>query len=131
MNIFLSYAQTDKEWVDEFSALLREANLAINLGISNLQFGKQWESALRQGIESADLVVSILTVHSLQSAWVLFELGAATGARKAVLPLLIGRNGVFPEIPKGMNGYRFLRAESPRQAAEQVARHVADQMAGV
>lgn len=131
MNIFLSYAQADKKWVDEFSALLREANLAIQLGISNLQFEKKWESALRQGIESADLVVSILTDHSLQSAWVLFELGAATGARKAVLPLLVGRNDVFPEIPKGMNGYRFLKVGSPRQAAEQVTRYVSEQMAGV
>ena len=129
MNIFLSYAQADQKWVDEFSALLREARLAIKPGISNMQFDKKWESALRQGIESADVVVSVLTDQSLRSAWVLFELGAATGARKPVLPLLVGNNGIFPEIPRGMNGYQFLKVESPQQAAEGVTQYVARQMA--
>ena len=129
MKILLSYASADKEWVDELVSLLRAEGLDPD-SADTFPTGENWESLLRQRIESADLVVSVMTSRALQSSWVLFEYGAAKAARKLVLPLWVLNAAEPLDIPQGQTE-PYRPVESPQDAAEQIKRHVASQLAGV
>lgn len=53
---------------------------------------------LRQDILAADLFIGLLTAESIESAYVLFELGARWGCNRSIIPLLAG--GATPDIIK-------------------------------
>ena len=130
MNIFISYAHEDREWVRELVSSLKDAGLEPWID-DFLPIGEHWLVSLRQRIELAELVISVLTEHSLRSPVFLFELGAAKAARRQVLALLVTENGQPLDIPEGITGHVYLRVKSPREAADQVKRYVSEQMAGV
>ena len=129
MKILLSYASADKAWVDELASLLRAEGLDLD-SADNFPAGENWDTLLRQRIESADLVVSVMTDRALQSSWVLFEYGAAKAARKLMLPLRVSNATEPSGVPLGQTE-TYRPVKTPRDAAEQIKQYVAGQLAGV
>ena len=129
MKILLSYAQADTAWVDELAALLKAADLHPER-VDTARSDPAWEELFRQQLESADLVVSVMTESALHNSLVLFDYGAAQSARKPVMPLLVSSSEQPPEIPRFMTEtYRWV--DTPQEAAEQIKQFVSARMAAV
>lgn len=64
-------------------------------------------TTLRGAIAAASIVVVLLSLHSLNSHWVQFELGVAWGMGKRVLLLPIGEN-LPRELPEPFQGLTSL-----------------------
>ena len=116
MKILLSYARADEGWVDELASLLQKAGFSLDR-VDTSRTDNSWEAALRQQIESADIVVSVMTKHALQGSFVLFDYGAAKAARKRVIPLTVSSSDQPPEIRLAGT---YCWVATPQDAAEQI-----------
>jgi hypothetical protein len=97
IRIFVSHASKDRDLVKFFVHAL-EASFAIadgqirctSLPGYRLRSGAHTSSVLRNELAETDVIIGILTPESLESGWVMFELGAGWGAKKWVVPVLAG-----------------------------------------
>lgn len=103
--IFVSHSAADKELADHLVEFLcaalefpRDALLCTSVHGHKLELGDSSSVHLRAHIRSASVVVGLLTEKSLESQFVLMELGAAWGLEKRAI-LLLGPNTKFPELP--------------------------------
>ncbi len=55
-----------------------------------LRSGSHTSTTLRAELNEAEIIIGVLTPESLESGWVMFELGAGWGAQKWVVPLIAG-----------------------------------------
>jgi len=126
MKVFLSFSLADSEWVGEFADSLRDGGFDVlrwDTGVFSP--GETTEESFRRSLESADILVPILTERSVRNPSVMFEIGFARGLRKSVVSVVLSAEGERPAIPSDLSGQLVIRASSPRQAAEQMKRYAA------
>lgn len=95
IDVFISHTVKDATIAEQLIALLR---MALNLRADQirctsvdgyrLSAGANTNDQLRQEVHEAKTLIGIITQESLQSAYVLFELGARWGANRHLVPLL-------------------------------------------
>src|SRR5215510_4038610 len=93
--LFISHSSKDLQLVRALIDLLRSA-LSISpedlrctsLDGYRLPAGVGTDDQLRLEVHDADAFIGVISYHSLQSLYVVFELGARWGARKHLVPLL-------------------------------------------
>jgi len=84
-----------------------------------LSAGADTNEVLRAEVFGAKLFVALLTPNSLNSPYVLFELGARWGARRPLYPVLAG--GATPaHLPAPLNGLNALSASVANQVRQLV-----------
>jgi hypothetical protein len=106
ISIFISHASKDRVLVDLFVKALEASMVIPEGGIRcttlpgyRLRAGAHTSTALRAEIAEARILIGILTPESLESGWVMFELGAAWGASKPVLTVAVGIDYEFMPGP--------------------------------
>jgi len=96
--IFLSYAGADRTYARKLRSLLSQRpNLRI-FTTETLSAGEDWESELRDELAQSDLFMVLLSSNSVDSKWVLHELGAAWALNKPIIPIVINPEA-FSKIP--------------------------------
>ncbi|HEY0545232.1 MAG TPA: toll/interleukin-1 receptor domain-containing protein [Pyrinomonadaceae bacterium] len=109
--IFLSYAPEDMEYVHELnSALVVIPDVQIS-STDKLSAGENWLPKLKAELSSCDIFIVLVTPNSVESSWVLQELGAAWGLRKQIFavytdPRLISR------LPVSLNQKQLVDIEN-------------------
>jgi hypothetical protein len=85
--IFLSYTQADKKDAKKlFNILSGQHNLRVFTS-EMISAGEDWQSKLRDEISQCDIFIVLLSPKSIESGWVLSELGAAWGLEKLIIPI--------------------------------------------
>jgi len=122
LRIFLSYAAADREYARKLRSLLsRRSNLQI-FTPEALSAGEDWVSKLKDEISQCDIFVVLLSSSSVNSEWVLSELGAAWALGKLIVPV-ITHPEVFSKIPvvlKDVLSVEIKYLESHPEAIEQI-----------
>jgi TIR domain len=97
--VFVSHDSRDAELAEEFSDLLKKASAGAlksfrssdRKGTQGIEYGLEWYPAIMAKIDEASDVVCLLTQHSLDRPWILYEAGVAKGKLdKKVIGLTIG-----------------------------------------
>ena len=95
--LFISHSHRDHEIarslvdiIESFFSVPNESILCSSVPGYELDLGSLTSDELRTKLSIAELVIALLSPNSLMSNWVLFELGAAWGIGKSVVPLLVG-----------------------------------------
>jgi hypothetical protein len=95
ITIFVSHSGADREIAEALAELLRAAfalppeEIRCTSTVAySLPYGADTPELLRTELKSAPVVIGIITRTSVESAWVLFELGARWGHSKYLVPLL-------------------------------------------
>lgn len=103
LRIFLSYAAADKAEARKLlhSLLSQRPDLQI-FTTETLSAGEDWESRLKQEISQCDIFVVVITRHSVDSAWVLQQLGAAWALNKPIIPVVTNRS-IFSRVPVALS----------------------------
>lgn len=98
IRIFLSYAAADKEYGHKLLNLLSQRpNLHI-FTLEVLSAGEDWKSKLKDELSKCDFFIVLLSSNSVNSKWVLPELGAAWALNKSIISV-VTHPEVFSKIP--------------------------------
>jgi nucleoside 2-deoxyribosyltransferase len=73
----------------------------------DLSAGEKWESKLRNELSSTDVVVALLSPRSVDSSWVLHEIGAAWALEKPIIPV-VTRRDVLNKMPVSLDRARII-----------------------
>lgn len=131
--LFISHTSKDEPVVEALVELCRNA-LAIpprdirctSLDGSRLPGGARISDRLREEVNDAQAFVGLISYNSLQSMYVVFELGARWGAAKSLIPLLAP--GVEPDILEGplseLNPLRCGDAAQLHQLVDELAQRL-------
>ena len=89
-DVFISYPHDDidHEWMVEFVERLRQYGFTVWLDTEEIQAGDFIGDAIEDGLRNSDLIVVILGQEGARSPGFFFELGAAVGMGKRVIPIV-------------------------------------------
>src|ERR1044072_2148262 len=99
--VFISHDSRDADLAEAFSNLLTDASGGIlksfrssaRKGTAGIEYGQEWYRAIMQKLDDATDVVALLTTHSVNRPWILYEAGVAKGklsANDSVLGIALG-----------------------------------------
>jgi len=98
IRIFLSYAIADVMYAHKLLRILSQRRDLRVFTTEMLSAGEDWESKLKEEISQCDIFMMLLSSNSVDSNWVLHELGAAWALNKSIIPVVI-HPGILPKIP--------------------------------
>ncbi len=135
--IFISHNETDAPLAQALVEFLRDSLDVPPAKIRctsvpgfQLPFGKTISGQLKSDIGASNAVLVLITRASLQSRWVVFELGAAWALGKVIVPIL-GPGLSQSDLPGPMAEYPVVRSDDPnatarlRDAVAQIAQELA------
>ncbi|GAA4457871.1 toll/interleukin-1 receptor domain-containing protein [Rurimicrobium arvi] len=97
--VFISHDTRDAELAEEFSNLLKSASAGAlksfrssdKKGTQGIEYGQEWYPAIMDKIDEASDIVCLLTQHSVDRPWILYEAGVAKGKLdKKVIGIALG-----------------------------------------
>jgi len=103
VQVFLSHSTADVVFARKLRNLLFQRANAQVFTDEDLSAGEDWKTRLRHELDAADVVVALLTPSSVDSNWVLHEIGAAWGLAKPIISV-ITRRDVLNKIPVSLKG---------------------------
>lgn len=86
-SVFVSHDSRDADLAEAFGNLLMDASGGMlksfrssdRKGTAGIEFGAEWYSAIMTSLKDATDVVALLTQHSVNRPWLLYEAGVAKG----------------------------------------------------
>jgi hypothetical protein len=124
--LFISHSHADAQ---SASALVDYLLAALRIGPDQIRctsvpgyqlpFGRTIAEQLKKDLDTSVVVVALLTTKSLQSPWVLFELGASWALDRIVVPIL-GPALSLTELPGPMGDYPAIQIEADDAASRLV-----------
>ena len=96
IRLFISHSSKDSKFVQSLVELLRTALplpasqvRCTSIDGYRLPGGANTDQQLRQEVHEADTFIGIISLHSINSLYVAFELGARWGAGRSLIPLIV------------------------------------------
>lgn len=118
--VFISYATADTEWAKSFAAALKQRGIRVWLDKVQFTAGKSLAEALEAALRESDVLVALIDPQTSFQPNFYFELGAAIGMGKLVVPI-VPRGVDNSKLPLELRIRRYLVRESPENTAEQLA----------
>lgn len=126
MRIFISHSNRDLAIAELLIVLLR---LSLNLRSEDIRCtsvdgyrlpgGAPIDETLRREVHDAEVFIGLITPYSIQSSYVMFELGARWGAEKMLIPLLASGAGT-QHLRGPLSGFNALNCSIAGQVYELV-----------
>jgi hypothetical protein len=101
-NVFLSYSKRDADFAMQVRDVISQLEVRTFIH-GDLSAGENWPEKLRAEIRSADLVIALVTPHTLNSSWMNQELGAAWVLKKPILAIE-SRKDLIRRLPLKFSG---------------------------
>jgi nucleoside 2-deoxyribosyltransferase len=92
VRVFVSHSNADLVFARKLGNLLSQRVNAQVFTTEDLSAGEKWETKLRHELASADVVLALLTPNSVDSSWVLHEIGAAWALGKPIISVITRRD---------------------------------------
>jgi hypothetical protein len=106
--IFISSSSKDLDLARDLAKRLEEAGVKVFSAERGILAGEIFSNQITKQLSSVDEVMVILTENSVDSPWLMFELGAASSLRKRVTPLVVGVDpNKLPSLIKSMNYIKY------------------------
>lgn len=110
-NVFLSHSAKDQDMANRIHTDLqrdRPPSLEVYYAPKSTESGKQWKSQLRDALNNCSELVVLLSQESLNSNWVMLEIGAAWARGIRVTPILIDKHLLLDDIPDFIRDFQLL-----------------------
>lgn len=101
--VFFSYAHADIERVTPIRQRIESEGFEVFDPSHHAFDGRHWSDVMRDGLESASIVIVFLSKQSLQSEWVLDEADFALRRHKLILTAIEPMRGLSGLIPLRFN----------------------------
>jgi hypothetical protein len=108
--VFISYASRDEGIALEFRMLLGEAGIVAFCAKNDLKAGDDWQESIRKSLKECSEIIFLVAPESVQSDWVLFELGAAWILGKRITPILL--HGTLDLLPDALKRFHCVSVQT-------------------
>jgi hypothetical protein len=125
-NVFLSYASADRAIAEQIAQKLRSGGIDLPMLANAIGRGDDFADALREALQDSDAVVVVLSNASVESAFVMAELGAAMALNKRIIPIKLGASPLPISLP-AVSNLQILNAEG--MSADEVAANIRERLA--
>jgi hypothetical protein len=88
-NVFISYSQKDKDFVERLKSNLQMAGLRVWMDVEQIAAGSNWQKAIEHGLEQASVLLYVSSMHSIDSLWIAREIEAYRSSERKVIPIVI------------------------------------------
>ncbi|MEM9266034.1 MAG: TIR domain-containing protein, partial [Cyanobacteria bacterium P01_F01_bin.13] len=105
--VFLSHAEEDAETTDQVRRTLMRSGITTWTYRSDIEFGSDFESALKRGVEEADNVLYLMSPHSLKSKYCQYEIDLAIKLNKRLIIMLAGTVDEI-DIPVALRNVQYI-----------------------
>lgn len=115
-DVFISYAQADRNIARQLAERLQERGLSIWLGISDIEAGINWSTALREAVENCRLCVVLVSnkatpsTRSLSAEWAAIQDSAWRRPGLSVCPVVLD-DAEIPVFLRSWQGIRLSRKD--------------------
>lgn len=117
--VFISHSFSDETWVREFANSLQERGLKVWFDAHEVPMGQSWTEAVEKGLRESSIIVCLVTPDSLKRPNLFFELGAAMGMGKPLIPV-VSRELDPMLLPSSLRERRYLLKNSPEATAQEL-----------
>jgi hypothetical protein len=118
--VFISHSSSDKDWARKFAETLEHNGLEVWIDESRIKGGQAWVEALENGLRESDAVVLLISPDNINRPNLFFEIGAALGMNKAIIPV-IPKDFDSHKLPLPLQRIKFLIRNSPEDTAKELA----------
>jgi hypothetical protein len=118
--VFISHTARDTEWARSFAKALKERGVSVWFDEFDVQPGEPLREALEAGLRNSDVFVALLDAETPAKPNLFFELGAAIGMGKKVVPI-VPKGIDLGALPLNLRLRRYLVRDSPEQTAEELS----------
>jgi hypothetical protein len=118
--VFISHTARDTEWARSFAKALKERGVSVWLDEFDVQPGESLREALESGLRNSDVFVALLDAEAPAKPNLFFELGAAIGMGKRVVPI-VPKGVDIGALPLDLRLRRYLVRDTPEQTAEELS----------
>ena len=117
---FISHSARDADWARCFAQALKERGVTVWFDEFDVRPGESLRDALESGLRNSDVLVALLDANMPARPNLFFELGAAIGMGKRVVPIV--PKGMDPSfLPLDVRLRRYLVRDTPEQTAEELS----------
>lgn len=124
-SVFISYAKQDEAIADFVQNVLNRAGYRASTFTTSVPAGDRWISSITLSLETADVVVALISKAALESDWVLYEISASIASvekssRKRIIPVALSKD----VVPSGvLSQYQWVTTSGgPQEVADAVIR---------
>jgi hypothetical protein len=107
IDVFLSYAHKDNHYRKQVQKALEKRGLSVWVDDRGISPGVSWQEAVQEAIDSACVVVVILSPDAKESRYVNRELNYADNQKKRIFPIL-ARGSSKNAVPFIVSGIQFI-----------------------
>lgn len=118
--VFISHTARDTEWARSFARALKERGVSVWFDEFDVQPGESLREALESGLRNSDVFVALLDAEAPAKPNLFFELGAAIGMGKRVVPI-VPKGIDLGALPLDLRLRRYLVRDTPEQTAEDLS----------
>ena len=118
--VFISYSHSDKEWAREFAGTIANTGVEVWFDEFDIKPGQPLVEALEKGLRDSDAVVLLINSENVNRPNLFFEIGAALGMNKAIIPV-VPKDFEYHKLPLPLQRIKFLVRNSPEETAKELA----------
>src|SRR5207249_570773 len=118
--VFISHPAGDADWARSFARALQQRGVSVWFDEFDVRPGESLRDALELGLRTSDVLVALLDAESASKPNLFFELGAAIGMGKRVVPIV--PKGMDPSaLPLNVRLRRYLVRDTPEHTAKELS----------
>jgi hypothetical protein len=118
--VFISHSARDSDWARSFARALKEKGVTVWFDEFDVRPGESVRDALEAGLRGSDVLVPLLDAEPSSTPNLFFELGAALGMGKRIVPIL--PKDLDPSVlPLDVRLRRYLIRDTPEHTAEELS----------
>jgi hypothetical protein len=118
--VFISHSARDADWARSFAQALKQRGVTVWFDEFDVRPGESLRDALEFGLRNSDIFVALLDPEYPSKPALYFELGAAIGMGKRVVPI-VPKDLDPTHLPLDVRLRRYLVRHSPEQTAEELS----------
>jgi TIR domain len=119
-SVFISHSARDADWARSFARALKERGIDVWFDEFDVRPGESLRDALEAGLRKSDVLVALVDEESPSRPNLFFELGAAIGMGKRVVPIV--PKDLDPKVlPLDVRLRRHLIRNTPEQTPQELS----------
>ena len=118
--IFISHSARDADWARSFAQALKQRGVSVWLDEFDVRPGESLREAVEAGLRSSDVLVALLDGEPSSRPNLFFQLGAAIGMGKKVVPI-VPQDLDASALPLDIRLRRYLIRDTPEHTAEELS----------